>query len=188
MILNGCSPVSMPPIKQYNIDSVANKRLVQQPSNHSLIVATPISASGYDKEDMLYVKKPFQLQAFAQNAWLAPPAEMLSSVLVNSLQNSGYFRAVVEPPYVGRTRFRLNTTLLELKQSFLQQPSEIVLTLKVDLVDLNRGVAIASKRFHERRKTQMDTPYGGVLAANMATRSLMERVSAFVVRACQRYA
>ena len=185
IFLCGCGPVNVSQSSQYNLDGISNKKLAKHSSNLTLLVSTPKSASGFDSSDMIYTKKPFQLDSFANNEWVAPPAEMLSSVIIESLQNSGYFRAVVQPSYTASTRFILNTTVLELKQNFLKKPSEVSLTLKVDLIDSKRNVVIASKRFNERRQTKTADPYGGVIAANLATRSLMTSLSSYVVKVCR---
>lgn len=184
--LLGCSPVSVSEIKQYSIDNGSVKRFSHQRPMATIMVAAPTAASGYESSDMLYVKKPYQLEPFAKNAWVGPPAEMFNSVIVSSLQNTGYFRAVVEPPYFGgQTLCRLNTTILELKQSFLSKPSEVMLTIKADVILLSSGKVVASHRFHDREQAPEDTPYGGVLAANKASQVVMEKLSAFVIKACR---
>lgn len=181
ILLIGCSPVATPEVKQYNLDRLSTKRIAKHATIKTLFVAAPKAASGYEREDMIYVKQPYMLNAFAKNEWVAPPAEMLTPVLVQSLQNSGYFRAVVAAPYSGKTNYRLNTTLIELNQNFMKQPSETHITVKVDLVNVDKNIIIATKRFHEKQRTVSNTPYGGVLAANQACQRLMTRLSTFVV-------
>lgn len=183
----GCSPVKLQNINQYRIEAVSSKQLTTRPSNATLMVSTMKAASGYDDKTMMYVAKPYQLEAFSKNEWVAPPAAMLNIALVESLQNSGYFRAVVMPPYSEYTRYRLNATLLELKQSFLKVPSEVTLILKVELLDLTKGAVLSSRRFVIKRKTSADTPYGGVIATNEATKAMMEKIAQFVVKVIRRH-
>lgn len=186
VLLSGCSPVHVAPIEQFQLTSLATTVLAKEPTPNVLLVEQVQANNIYQQPDMYYVRKPFQVETFARNAWAAPPADMLASLLVGSLQNSHYFKGVVLAPFVGQAHFRLKTQLIELKQNFLKKPSEVVLTVSAVLVNEKNSHVIASARFQQRVPASVDTPYGGVLAANKAVNNILEQLVEFVVLACKR--
>lgn len=181
-LLMACSSVKLPINNQYQINSFSQKKLATHSIDKSLFVTAPDAVSGYQTVDMLYVKKPFQLEAFAKNAWIDPPASMLYPLLVQSLQHTGYFYAISSGPYTQGADYRLDTQLLNIEQDFLQKPSVLKFSAKVVLTDIARNRVIASHIFKENIPCPMDSPYGGVIAANKASLLFTEAVSRFVVK------
>ena len=171
----------MPVTNQYQISGYSNKQLVSHPSPNTLLVTSPEAVAGYQTEAMLYVKKPYQLETFTKNAWVDPPASMLYPLLVQSIQRTGYFRAVSSSPYTQGADYRLDTQLLNLEQNFLKKPSSLELSLKLVLTRVSDNKIIASRIINQNLPCLMDTPYGGVLAANKASLLSTEAVARFVV-------
>jgi cholesterol transport system auxiliary component len=171
--------VNVPEKQEYKLDNPQTARLTHRPTHQTLLVSKPLAASGYNDTDMRYVIKPYELASFAKNVWVAPPAEMLQTVLLESLQNSGYFFAVVRAPFSGNTTRRLDTQILSLKQNFLKKPSYVDVVIKADLVNEKTNRLIRSKRFEAHLKAPEDSPYGGVLAANKAVNQIMKQIVRF---------
>lgn len=165
---------------QYTLASFSHKSLDSQPPRYSLLITPPEALAGYDSVQMLYVNKPFEISSFVHNAWIAPPADMLLPLLLQSLQRTGYFYVVATSPYSEKTDYRLDTQLLELQQNFLKKPSEITLKVKFVLTRTSDNGVIGSQLIDLQVPCPMDTPYGGVLAANKATQSLTAEVSTFI--------
>ena len=130
---------------------------------------------------MLYVKKPFQLEPFAKNAWISPPADMLFPLLIETLQGTGYFYAVTSSPYSEEADYRLDTQLLNLEQNFLKKPSVIQFSAKVVLSRVDSKEIIASRIINKHISCSQDTPYGGVVAANQASYQFTAEVADFVI-------
>jgi cholesterol transport system auxiliary component len=181
LFLIGCSPVKMPVTNEYQLSAYNSKQLASKPRVSSLLVTAPEAAAGYQTQEMLYVKKPFQIDSFARNAWTDPPAEMLYPLLVQSLQRSGYFQAVSSSLYAQEVDYRLDTQLLTLEQNFMQKPSVLVLSVKVGLTRTADNKVIASRIITEQVPCPMETPYGGVIAANKASSQLTADVVHFVI-------
>ncbi len=137
--------------------------------------------AGHQTDQMLYVKKPYQIEAFVKNEWVSPPAEMLYPLLVQSLQRSGYFYAVASSLYNVEADYRLDTQLLNLEQNFLKKPSAMDVTVKIVLTRVADNKVIASRIISQHIACPMDTPYGGVIAANKATLQLTATVTNFVI-------
>lgn len=90
--------------------NVQNKYLINKlPDNvpvkktHSVIVliAVPTSRPIYNTTQMAYTLKPYQISYFSENEWAETPAEMLQPLLVQTFQDTNYFREIVTPPYSG---------------------------------------------------------------------------------------
>lgn len=176
----GCSPIKMPVNNIYSLESFGSHRMLER-SNHSLLVSPTEAMSGYQTEQMFYVQKPFELTAFAHNAWISSPANMVYPLILESLEKSGYFFAVASGPYVDKSEYRLDTQLIELQQSFLVKPSVIHLVVRAMITHIADNRIVASRVFHEQIRCPMDTPYGGVIAANQASKKLTHALSNFVI-------
>src|SRR5579872_4250907 len=125
LLVLGCSPVKVAVTNEYKLTSYSARSYVSKPRSVSLLVTAPEAVAGYQTEQMLYMKKPFQVQAFVKNAWTNPPADMLYPLLEQSLQKTGYFYAVASSPHYPEADYRLDTQLLSLDQNFLKKPSVI---------------------------------------------------------------
>lgn len=179
LFLSACA--RSPNVKQYFFSGVPeHTRHFSAKTSQILLVSSPVAAPSYQSKDMQYVQQPYQLSQFARHAWASPPAEMLAPLLVQTLQNTGRFYAVVSPPYVGSTDFRLDTKLLALYQEFQGKRSQVVLEIQVDLMDVAQSRLLKSQQFCVRVDTPENTPYGGVIATNQAVREILSRIAIFV--------
>ncbi len=177
----GCSAVKMPVTNEYRLSSFSARQFVSSPRPVTILVTAPDAVAGYQTEQMRYIQKPFQLEAFSKNAWVSPPADMLYPLLVQSLQRTGYFYAVASSPYNEKTDYRLDTQLLTLDQSFLKKPSVIEFVVKLVLTRIDDNKVIASRIISQQLPCPMDTPYGGVVAANRASHQFTASAADFVI-------
>lgn len=180
-LLAACSPVKLPETNQYKLDSYSEKRLAGKFTRQSILITPPEAVTGYQTNQMLYIKQHFELSSFAHNSWVGPPADMLFPLIVQSVQRSGYFRAVSSSPNQELTDYRLDTQLIELQQNFLKKPSEVKLTVKVVLTNVHDGRVVASRVIQQHAKCPVESPYGGVVAANLAARQFTAELSHFIV-------
>lgn len=185
-LLLACSPVKVKQSNNYTLSSASKQKLSAKTSHQSILVTQPTAAAGFQTNQMIYMRQPYLLNSFTNNQWIAPPADMLLPVIRESLQNSGYFYAVVSMPFSGKTSLRLDTNITVLQQNFFTLPSEIVMGLNATLVDNLREHVIASKRFKVVLAAPKNNPYGGVVAANQATQRIMHDLAAFVVEGAKR--
>ena len=181
-LLTSCTPITPAVTNQYKLESFSKARLKTKPTPITILVTAPEAVAGYQTEQMIYVKKPFEISAFANNAWVNPPADMLLPIIVQSLQNSGYFKAVASSATAEKTDFQLDTDLIELQQNFLKKPSEIDVVIKADLSRTRDNKVLASRLFTQHIVCPMEKPYGGVLAANQAMLKISDELTRFVVK------
>jgi len=184
-LLSGFSltqPVAQQPVDRYLLIGASQLKLQTKTSNNTLLVSQPTASPGYQTNAMVYIKEPYRLATFAVNRWVAPPAQMITPLLVDSLKNTGYFKAVVAAPVAALTNYQLDTTLLTFQQNFINDPSEVTLRIKVELISNKTRTVMASHTFTSNIKTTANTPYAGVIAANKATSQLMQSIAKFVVK------
>lgn len=153
--------------------------------NHSkgcaILVEEPTAQPGYDADQMIYLKKPFQLQSYSRNRWAAPPNQMLTTLIAQSLRNSGYFKAVVTSPFIGKTQYQLKSRLIKLQHEFFCCPSRVRLILEATLIEKQSHQVINEKVFEVVVSAPENSPYGGVVAANKSTSILLDQLAYFVV-------
>lgn len=179
-MLVACSPVKVPATNQFQLNAYSTKQLTNHPRNLSIWVTAPEASAGYQTEQMVYVKKTYELAAFAKNSWTNTPGEMLYPLIIQSLQRTRFFHAVISSAYSLGADYRLDTQLLSLQQNFLRKPSVLEFSAKVVLTHVADNKVIASTIITQHIPCTQDTPYGGVIAANKATQKFTEILADFV--------
>ncbi|ARB90785.1 ABC-type transport auxiliary lipoprotein family protein [Legionella longbeachae] len=181
VILSACSPVRISVKDQYQLSAFSAKQLAKKPMPITLLVTAPDAAGGYQTEQMLYIKRPYELEAFAKNAWVNPPADMLYPLILQSLQKTNLFEAVTSNAYALGADYRLDSQLLYLNQNFLKKPSVIEFSVKIVLTHVSDNKILGSRIINLSVPCPSDTPYGGVIAANKATQIFTAELAHFVV-------
>jgi cholesterol transport system auxiliary component len=167
--LSACSlaPVPLKPVNHYALTQVTLKPSPKT-SAATLTLVPVIATRGFDSTAMIYQSRPYQFAAFAENVWNAPPANMLTTLFFQGLEQSRQFKSISLAPSTTQTTYTLTPTLLSLYQDFTVTPSEIVLSLNLSLSDNKTHQVISNKTLMLRVKTEANTPYAGVVAANKA--------------------
>ena len=184
-LLSGCSlfsPVKYEPVKQYVLNTAAHPVIKKSRRNISLLV-TPVQADPiYNTVEMAYTNCPYQIAYFSVNRWATTPSQMLQPLIVQTLQNTHSFRSVNTTPVIGEYDYALNTHLLELRQVFHCNMSEIHLVVRAQLINSSSNRVVATKQFTIIERTPQNTPYGGVIAANRAVERMLNQLAVFCVR------
>ena len=191
MVSSGCSPIKLPELHTYTLvpthsfAQVFHKNYRHQ-SSSVLYVATPSANPGYETTSMLYMTEPYQLSAFGQSQWAAPPALMVQGIVADAVRARGYYKAVLTHAQGAQWQYRLNVTLIQLQQEFIGPQSRVRLELMASLVDVAQGGRVlASQRFMAVEPAYAANPYSGVLAANRAATHLAAEIAKFCVRNTQ---
>ncbi len=182
--LSACSlsSVKVPNANTYVLTDVASQSSISPVTKpHGALTVMPVVASrGFDSTAMMYQTTPYQLTAFSQNSWAAPPANMITPLMLKSLQQSQLFNAVIAGPTMNNTQYGLSTTLLALYQDFTVKPSQIVLSLDLSVGNNQSNQVIADRIITVRVNANQETPYAGVIAANAALSQALEDSVQFV--------
>ncbi len=179
--LTGCGlkPVTVTPTQTYVLNPTI-PTLTAHSTTLTLLVETPKASQAFDTPQIAYVNKPYQLAYFSYNQWADTPAQMLHPLLIQTLQNTDHFHAVLATAANGAQYDRvLNTRILQLQQSFLHHPSQVQFNIRAQLIDNNKHQVIATQQFNIIEPTSEDTPYDGVIAANKATEKLLQQIAEF---------
>lgn len=194
MLLGACSVLERTQTPQpalYSLDGPSSGVAGATPSSASLSIAAPTlivnpphAAAGFDSQRIIYVRKPQQLEYFAQNEWIDTPARMIAPRIVSALENSGSFGAVVLAPSAAVGDLRLDIEILRLQHEFASAPpSRVRFSLRAHLLDSQTRQVLAWREFDDTVSATQDTPYGGVKAANEAVRNVLERLADFCTTA-----
>jgi len=179
----GCAFLSPPDAEPTT--AVLSKMPTEVPRRNSrpitLLVFPPETSPVYDTTQMAYTLRPYEVAYFSRHEWGQTPSRMLQPLLVRTLEATGYFTAVLTPPYAGRYSYALRTEILQLTQDFTSDPAALQLSLRVQLTDNATGRLVATKEISVREPMQQKTPYAGVVAANEATAKALQQVAAFVL-------
>lgn len=152
----------------------------------SLLVSQPDAMPGYQTDQMLYINKLYSVNNFVHNAWISSPGNMLYPLMIQSLQHSHYFNAIVSGPDSDTTDYRIDTQLIEFQQNFLSKPSVLEFSAKVVLTHVKDNRVVSSQLLTQRVNCPEDTPYGGVIAANQAAYQFTAQVATFVIKHVKR--
>ncbi len=181
----GCTPVQKSVEHQYTLALPQYQAAPKNPMPYALLISKPEAMAGYQTNQMLYVKQPYELEPFAKNAWANPPAAMLYPLLVKRFQESHAFRAITSSPYADKADYRLDTQLIELHQRFFGAKSSLQFMAKITLTRVADNHVLRSRIIKKQVACKENNPYGGVLAANHATTLFVNDALDFVIREVQ---
>ncbi|MBK9306980.1 MAG: membrane integrity-associated transporter subunit PqiC [Nitrospira sp.] len=145
-----------------------------------LLVSPPQAEPGFETQRMVYVKRPFQIEYFAVNEWADAPVRMFAPLMVHALNHSGTWRAVIPHPSSIPGDYRLDTDGFLLQHEFIQQPSRVRITARLQLVDLKESAILGTRSFETVENAPSENAYGGVLAANRAVAGLLDQITSWL--------
>ena len=138
-----------------------------------LLVTQPKAQAGFDTERMAYLLRPFEVNYYAFNQWADTPARLLHRVIVENLDKSGMWRAVLQTAGTVPAQYRLDSDNLIVEQQFFSQPSRLRLSVRAQIIDTRKQVILATRSFEVLEAAPTEDAYGGVLAANQAAAKLL---------------
>lgn len=172
---------------QLSLDALSSEARLSETGGPVLLVSPALAQPGFDTPRMTYLKRPYELEYYAVNQWADTPAHLFTPLLVQALDRTGLWRAVVSLPSSVRGDFRLDSSGFSVQQEFLQQPSLVRVALRAQLADLKEFRVVSTKTFETVEAAPSEDAYGGVLAANRAAATLLDHVASWL-QACMRHA
>lgn len=179
-MLSGClSPVKTVPINKYILnklpDCVASKKL----RPNILLVAMPSTKPIYNTTQMAYTIRPWQIAYFALNQWAETPSQMFQPLLVQTMEKTHHFKAIVTAPYSGNYDYELNTEILTLLQDYTCKRPVLMMTVRAQMIKTSSNRVIGSREFAVIQALPQSSPYGGVIAGNMASKKILGEIAEF---------
>lgn len=184
LLLAGCTGFSAPQVSSqaiYVLEAQPATTPAKVKRNLVLAVGPPQARPGFDTPQMAYVRQPHELNYFVTSRWADTPARMLGPLLVQAMEQTGGFRAVVQTQGAVRADVRLDTELIRLWHDFATQPSRVQLSLRAQLIDVRGQKVLAARQFDDVENAASDDAYGGVTAANRALQRMLDRLAEFAV-------
>lgn len=151
-----------------------------KPGAGILVVNVPVAQPGFDTPRMAYRQRPYEVSYYATHQWADPPARMLTPLLVQALEQTGYWRAIVPMPTSVRGNHRVDIDQLALVQNFLQKPSQVRVALRIQIIKLPEYLVLGTRLFEVAEEASTDDAYGGAVAANRAVERLVQEVAGWL--------
>ncbi|HTO46120.1 MAG TPA: ABC-type transport auxiliary lipoprotein family protein [Burkholderiales bacterium] len=183
-LTSGCAGMSSQEAEApatFLLDARPPERPVRAQRDLVLLVGAPRARPGYDSAQIVFLRRPYEIEYFTKSRWADTPARMLWPLFTLALDRSGAFRTVVQAPSGVPADVRLDTELVLLRQDFGTQPSRVELALRAQLLDLRSNRVIAEMQFEEVESAPSEDAYGGVIAANRALQRLLARLVDFCI-------
>jgi cholesterol transport system auxiliary component len=183
LLLTHCSLIS--PIKnengvQYQLTTIPKVNL-QKKHPLTLLISLPETTPIYDTPQIAYSTQPYQIAYFVKNRWAEKPIYMLQQLMIQTLHNTHFYRAVISSPFLGHYDYLLKTQLLELKQDFTENPSILRICLSAQMIENDTGRVLGERQFKINIPTSQNTPLGGVIAANQGIAKVLFNIATFCV-------
>ena len=184
VLFGGCTALQPAAVESPNLHVLdARPAAVTATEKRDLVLEVSATRAwpGFDTMQMAYVKRPHEIDYYANNRWADAPARMISPLLARALEQTGAFRAIVQPPTMAPPDLRLVSELIMLQQNFAALPSRVELVLRVQLLDVRAKRVLATRTFEATETAPSDDAYGGVVAANTALQRVLGEVTVFCI-------
>lgn len=146
-----------------------------------LVVNMPVAQPGFETPQMAYRQRPHEVSYYAAHQWAEPPARLLAPLVVQALEQTGQWRAIVSMPTSVRGDHRVDIDQVELIQLFLQTPSQVRLSLRLQVIKLPDHLVQGTRLFDVVEDASPDDAYGGAVAANRAVDRLVKEMAAWLI-------
>lgn len=186
LMLSACSltkPLPAKDIKNYAIiaDKKGTVRLKVKKQGKILLVNNLTAGEAYASRKIAYSMSPYQIAYYADHRWAAEPTQMMQTLVVQSLQNTGRFKTVASPPFTADADYRLRIKLVQLLQKFDQPQSHVEMLIDADLIAVKTQQVVASQRFAFNQPAPSNNAYGGAVATNHAMSHFLSQLDRFVL-------
>ncbi len=167
------------PIQNYMFSPREFQALGETDSDVVLLIS-PMQSIGYDSRQMTYTMRPYERTYYAFSRWADTPPRMIEPLVVQAMESSGYFGAVVDVASSVVAQVRLELDLLVLDHEYQTEPSQGRIVVRAQLHDLEYNRIIDTAVFQERVPAPTENPYGGALALNLALESVLADIVQWV--------
>ena len=186
-LLSSCfSPIQQTPPKTYLLTGTHsthhNRQVIAStPTSQKIILLLPVETDAlYDTVHLLYTTQPYQISYFIRHQWAETPGSLLSSLILQTLQDSQHFKIVLIPPAMGPYDELLKIRIQKIQQNFSVSPAIAELTIEATLYDAKRNTFIATKKWQLTQPLVAASPEEGVRALNQATHLFLKNLIIFL--------
>jgi cholesterol transport system auxiliary component len=173
------------PILTYLLEIEQTGPVASNPSGPVLMVSNVRAQTGVGSIQILYLERAFELRQYRYSQWAERPDRMLEPILLNALEASGQFEAVVGVAYGTFADVRLDTSRIQLQHQIFEEPSQARVRMRVQIIDLDTQEVLGTRIFDETEPAPSENPYGGVTAMNLALGRVIDQIVTFTAEAAQ---
>jgi len=145
-----------------------------------LLITQPKAQAGFDTARMAYLLRPYEINYFAFNQWADTPARLLHRIMVENLDKTGLWSAVLQTPGTVPAQYRLDCDNLILEQQFFSRPSRVRLSVRAQIIETKKPAILATRYFEVLEVAPTADAYGGVQAGNHAAEKLLIDLAAWL--------
>jgi cholesterol transport system auxiliary component len=149
-------------------------------SSHLVLLVSSVQSVGYDARHMAYSMRPYERTFYAFSQWADTPPRLIQPLVVQTMEASGYFRAVIESSSSSPADVRLDLDLLVLQHEYDSTWSQGRMVIRAQLNDLETNGILGTRIFESTAPAPMETPYGGVLALNVTLENILGELVVWV--------
>jgi cholesterol transport system auxiliary component len=146
----------------------------------TLLVNLPREHNGGNSNGIAYLLRPHELRYYSYNQWADSPARLLLPLLVQAMEQTHCWGTVAQAAVAVHGDYRLETTILQWQQEFFPSPSRVRITLRAQLIDIQKLDVAMARRFETVEEAPSSDAYGAVLASNRAINRLLGDIAEWI--------
>jgi len=167
MILGGCAGSEAPPVTTYVMKVPSFSPVTFSPNKEKVLkVAFPESLRENISDKMLYSYSDEDRGVYLNSRWANNIGKMLQGVMIETLEKSGAFKAVLPYSSTATEDLRIETYIYDISHHIRGNRSYAVLSVEVSLIDTYTGKLLKTKRFTYEEPTPTVDAKGYVEATN----------------------
>jgi len=191
IMMGGCSvTTTVPPLHEYRLSPTIQPLSLDtntQCKAQTLKVSQIFALDTLQTKKMRYALQSYEEYAYTQSRWVVAPSEAIIHNVIESLQQDGMFKSVIEYGSKAQANLLLELRVDEFMQYFDadEKSSFVKVTLGMRLIDQNNNEVVIEKSFHEVQKAQSADAQGGVAALNTAVAKVIQEVRSTLAEVCR---
>jgi cholesterol transport system auxiliary component len=172
-IMNGCAMKEAPPLKRYTLESGEVPVLsASRYRSKVLKVSYPQTLKEKITERMSFSYALGDRGYYQNSQWSNNLGKLLQGSLIESLQRSRMFKAVLPYASTAGEDLRLESTIYDFSHHIRGEESYAVVSIGFSLIDTHTGRLLKTKRFSYREETPTLNAEGYAIATNRALHRL----------------
>lgn len=145
-----------------------------------ILLVSPVQSVGHDSQHMTYTMRPYERTYYAFSRWADSPPRMIEPLVVQAMEASGLFGAVIDASSSVVADVRLDLDLLVLQHEFHTERSQGRMVMRAQLNDLASNEILSTRVFQSVAPAPSENAYGGVLALNLALENILLEMASWV--------
>jgi len=171
--------------KQYFVltnvgNAEANQTVLKR--SKRLVIREAVAPYFYDSQRIVFSKDPSTRGYYQFAYWADAPAKRLTSLLLDEFEKVNLFETVTTQQSATTGDLQLNPEIIDFYHDIENRPGQVVVTIRIELVDFHSRTILASKVFSERVESKQYRAEGAVAAFNIALGRVLTEIIVWIDR------